>query len=206
MKKLLFFPLTLLMVGWLTGHQEAQAQRIDLAPSMGYGFQVPNQVGDPGSMSLGLRSHIYLSEPDSDDTGLSLILNPDLDWYLTDIDGMSGLQLNGNVLLGFGGRHKPLSPYVGLGLALTLMSGEEEPTTVPEFCREGPPPCLLSGIESGTDIGLNLIGGFIFGRRSPRIFSQLRYTLGEHALHRNDDADPSSGLAFQGGIIFFVSD
>lgn len=193
MKKLLVSSILLLMVVFLTSQQEAQAQRVDLAPSMGYGFQVFNQVGDPGTISVGARSHIYLIEPDSNNTGLSVMLNPDLDWYLADIEGVSGLQLNGNVLLGFGGRRKTVSPYVGLGLALTSVSGEEDPPQ-------------LSGVESGTNIGLNLIGGLLFGKASPRIFSQVRYTIGQHELHRKNNADPSSGLAYQGGIIFFIRD
>ncbi len=206
MKKLLVSSILLLMVGLLTSQQEAKAQRVDLAPSLGFGLQVFNQVGDPGSLSVGVRSHIYLIEPDSNETGLSVILNPDLDIYLFDIKGMSGLQLNGNVLLGFGGRRKVLSPYVGLGLALTNVSGQEDPTTVAAFCPGNTAPCLLSDVESGTNIGLNLIGGFLFGRQSPRVYSQLRYTIGKHELHRKNNADPGSGLAFIGGIIFFISD
>ena len=148
----------------------------------------------------------YLIELDSNETGLSVILNPDLDIYLFDIKGMSGLQLNGNVLLGFGGRRKVLSPYVGLGLALTSVSGQEVPTTVAAFCPGGVAPCTLSDVNAGTSIGLNLIGGLLLGKQSPRIFTQLRYTIGEHELHRKNNADPSSGLAFHGGILFFLRD
>lgn len=193
MKKPLISSIILLMVGFLTVQQDAQAQRIDLAPSLGYGLRVFNQVGDPGSLSAGLKAHIYLVEPDSNDTGLSLILNPDFDYYLFDIDGISGLQLSGNLLLGFGGRQSTIAPYVGLGLALTSVSGTEDPPQI-------------SDVTSGSAIGLNIIGGMLFGKRSPRIFSQLRYTLGEHELHREDNADPGSGLAYSGGIIFFLSD
>ena len=206
MKKLLVSSILLLMVGLLTTQQQAQAQRVDLAPSLGLGFNVFNQVGDPGSLSFGARSHIYIQEPDSGKTGLALILNPAIDFYLFDIEGISGLQLDGNVLLGFGGRTKFISPYAGLGLALTSVSGEEEPTTVAAFCPGNTTPCTLSDVESGTNIGLNLIGGVLFGNQSPRVFMQLRYTIGEHELHRKNNADPSSGLAFHGGIIFFLRD
>ncbi len=193
MKKLLVSSILLLMVGLLTTQQQAQAQRVDLAPSLGFGLQVFNQVGDPGTISVGAQSHIYIKEPDPGETGLSLILNPAIDFYLFDIEGMSGLQLDGNVLLGFGGRTKFISPYAGLGLALTSVSGTE---VAPQ----------ISDVNPGTNIGLNLIGGALFGKQSPRVFMQLRYTIGEHELHRKDNADPSSGLAFNGGIIFFLRD
>jgi len=193
MKKFLVSSILLLMVGLFTTQQQAQAQRVDLSPSLGFGFNVFNQVGDPGTISIGVRSHIYIQEPDSGKTGLALILNPDIDFYLFDIEGMSGLQLNGNVLLGFGGRTKFFSPYLGLGLALTSVSGTEVP-----------PP--ISDVNAGTAIGLNLIGGLLIGKQSPRLFTQFRYTLGTHELHRKNNADPSSGLAFNGGIIFFLRD
>ena len=220
MKKLLVSSIFLLMLGFLTVQQEAQAQedttsdgfikRIDLATTMGFGTAVFNQVGDPGTISVGALSHIYLIEPDfaePDTAGLLLMLNPGIDWFLFDIPGMSGFQFDANVLLGYGGRRKSLSPYAGLGLAFTLVTGEEEPTTNPGICPPNlPSPCLLSDVESGSNIGLNLIGGFVFGRRSPRVFSELRFTRGGHALHRNDDADPSSGLTYHGGILFFIDD
>ena len=186
MKKLLVSSILLLVVGLLTTQQQAQAQRVDLAPSMGFGLQVFNQVGDPGTISVGAQSHIYIKEPDPGETGLSLILNPAIDLYLFDIEGMSGLQLDGNVLLGFGGRTKFISPF-------TSVSGTE---VAPQ----------ISDVDPGTNIGLNLIGGVLFGKASPRVFMQLRYTIGEHELHRKDNADPSSGLAFHGGILFSLKD
>ena len=46
MKKLLFSSILLLMLGLLTTEQQAQAQRVDLAPTLGFGFNVFNQVGE----------------------------------------------------------------------------------------------------------------------------------------------------------------
>ena len=182
MKKLLAYAITLIMVGFMTGPQEAQAQRFDLAPSLGYGFRVFNQVGDPGTISIGAQTHIYLREGDKRHVGgrnqrISLILNPAFDSYLFDINGMSGFQLDVNGLLAVGRRTSVITPYGGLGLGLTIVTGDEDPTGVPagppedreRLCpSNNPAPCLISEVESGTAIGLNLVGGFLWGRRSPR--------------------------------------
>ena len=47
MKKLFAYAITLIMIVFMAGAQEAQAQRFDLGPNVGYGFRVFNQVGDP---------------------------------------------------------------------------------------------------------------------------------------------------------------
>ena len=244
MKKLFAFAITLSMILCMTGPQEAQAQRVDLAPNVGYGFDVFNQVGDPGSISIGPQLHVYFREAMKRDSvfvvrnaqgvalrdsvitvdrrRFSLIFNPGFDYYLFDINGMSGFQLDANLLLSLGQktitvnntamtpittRRSYVSPYVGLGLALSIVTGDEDPT-VGDFCPSGvPSPCLLSEVESGTAIGLNLLGGVLWGKRSPRIITQFRYTLGSHELHRENEApfDASSGLQFHGGLIFVIS-
>lgn len=213
MKKLLTAAVTLILILFGLSPQDVQAQRIDLAPSVGYGFRVFNQVGDPGTISIGGQSHIYLREgdkrmgQDGRRQRVSLILNPGLDYYMFDINGMSGFQLDVNALLGLGRRTSLVSPYGGLGLGLSIVTGDEE-LSVEGFCPDGrPAPCILSDVESGTNIGLNILGGVLWGSGSPRIMTQLRYTIGSHELHRNpDDASAGSGLAFQGGIIFRLND
>ena len=62
MKKLFAYAITLIMIVFMAGAQEAQAQRFDLGPNVGYGFRVFNQVGDPGSISAGVQAHVYLRE------------------------------------------------------------------------------------------------------------------------------------------------
>ena len=187
MKKLLALALVVALVLVIAGPKEAQAQRrIDLAPTVGYGFQVFNQVGDPGTISIGANLQFYLLE---DRKKLNVILNPVLDFYLFDIEGMNGLQLDGNILLSYGRRTTVITPYGGLGLALTSVSGTE-------------PAPQISDVETGTKIGLNILGGFLLGQGSPRVITQLRYTFGSHELHRENDDSPGSGLSYQGGIIF----
>ena len=212
MKKLFAFVILLIMILFEVG-QQAHAQRFDLAPNVGYGFDVFNQVGDPGTISIGAQGHFYLREGDQRHKGgrdkrVSLILNPAFDYYLFDINGMSGFQLDLNLLAALGRRTSLVSPYAGLGLGLTVVTGEEDPTTG-DLCppAQRPGPCLISEVESGTGIGLNLLGGVLWGQRSPRIITQFRYTIGSHDLHRDsDDFTASSGLAFHGGIIFVIRD
>ena len=211
MKTLFAFAILLLMILFGAVPQEAHAQRFDLAPNVGYGFDVFNQVGDPGTISIGAQAHLYLREGDKRHVGgrdkrVSLILNPAFDYYLFDINGMSGFQLDLNLLAALGRRTSYVSPYAGLGLGLTVVTGDEDPTTG-DLCpsNERPGPCLISDVESGTGFGLNLLGGVLWGQRSPRVITQFRYTIGSHDLHRDsDDASASSGLAFHGGIIFML--
>lgn len=213
MKKLCISAVALSMIAFMAGPQEAQAQRVDFAPNVGYGFRVFNQVGDPGSISIGAQTHIYLREGDKRREGgrsqrVSLILNPAFDYYLFDINGMSGFQLDVNALLALGRYTSFITPYAGLGLGLSVVSGTEDPT-VGDLCPapQRPGPCLISEVQSGTAIGLNLMGGILWGKRSPRVMSQLRYSIGSHELHRDPtDFSASSGLAFHGGIIFMIND
>ena len=43
--------------------------------------------------------------------------------------------------------------------------------------------------------------------RSPRVITQLRYTIGKHELHRENSEpfDANSGLQFHGGIMFVIN-
>lgn len=188
MKPLLTFS-TLLLLVCLTGPpQDAHAQlRLEIAPTLGYGINVPNQVGDRGSISIGVMGHLYLREG----RRLSLLLNPDFEYYLFDIDNVTGLQADANVLAGIGNTRSVIMPYVGVGLAFTNISGTN----------------ALAGNQEGSSIGINLMGGFRFGRGAVHTFFQGRYTLLDHELYFENtyDSDPSSSLAFQGGILFKIS-
>ncbi|MFQ5570628.1 MAG: hypothetical protein ACE5G0_13175 [Rhodothermales bacterium] len=182
MKKLIAFS-TLLLMLLSAGLQDAQAQRmtIDLAPFVGYGLDVPNQVADRGSVSVGALAHIRIKALKR----VSLVLNPDVDYYLTDTDA-TAFQLDGNLLLQLGRGHSVLNPYAGLGIALTSVSGND----------------TRAALSSGTNIGLNVIVGTTFGASTPRVFFQGRATFGEHNLYIDDDEAPGSGFGVQGGIIF----
>ncbi len=188
MKPFVASSILVLVLLLVAGPQQAQAQRIRLeaAPTLGYGLNVPNQVGDIGSLSIGVQGHLYLRQ-----RRFSIILNPAFEYYLFDIDGVSGLQVDGNVLLGLGTPRSVLMPYVGLGIALTSVSGSD----------------AFSQISEGTNVGLNLIGGFRFGDGPIHPFFQGRFTIGSHDLYFTESFDPdtASGFGVQGGILFLLS-
>lgn len=188
MKPLLTFSTMLLVLCLAVPPQEASAQlRLEIAPTLGYGINVPNQVGDRGSISIGVMGHLYLRQG----RRLALILNPDFEYYLFDIDGVTGLQADANALLGLGNTRSVIMPYLGVGLAFTSISGTNE----------------LAGNQEGSNLGINLVGGMRFGRGAVHTFFQGRYTLLNHELYFENtyDSDPSSSLAFQGGILFKIS-
>lgn len=190
MKQLLAFSILTFLMLLVVSPREAQAQhiRVEAAPLVGYGLDVPNQVGDRGSLSTGVLAHLYLGLLDSE--RIEIILNPDFEYYLADIEGVSTLQADLNVLLGVA----PLwhiMPYGGLGIALTSVSGDD----------------TFSGITSGTNIGLNVLGGLRLGRGPVHPFFQVRYTAFDHNLFFEDEvtAETGDGLGVQGGILFLLN-
>jgi hypothetical protein len=197
MKQFIAFCTFILLVLLLASPRHAQAQlRIDVAPTLGYGADVPNQVGDRGSMSVGALAHFYLNF-----NSLSLIINPDFDYYLTEAEGITALQGDVNLLLALG---EPgvnvLMPYIGIGGALTRVSGNDP--------RNPATPGTESGLMEGTDFGLNLVLGTALGQRNVRAFVQGRYTLGSHQLYYEDQDNPapSAGFGVQSGILFRIND
>ena len=183
----IFSTLLLLFVLTATTPKQADAQlRVEVAPTLGYGLSVPNQVGDRGSISLGAMAHLYLRQG-----RLSFILNPDFEYYIFDIEGVTGVQADANLLLGIGGTRAVVMPYLGPGLAITNISGTNS----------------LAENQEGSSMGLNLVAGMRFGRGAVHTFFQGRYTLLDHELYFEDTFDPdaSSSLAFQGGILFKIS-
>ena len=168
--------------------QPAGSIRVEAAPIVGYGLDVPNQVGDRGSLSTGALVHLYLGLFDSE--RVELILNPDFEYYLTDIDDVTALQADLNLLLGIA----PLwhiMPYAGLGVALTSVSGDD----------------AFSGVTDGTNIGLNVLGGLRLGRGPIHPFFQVRYTAFDHNLYFEDEvtAEIGDGFGVQGGILFLLN-
>jgi hypothetical protein len=197
MKQFIAFWTLVLLVLLLTSPRHAQAQlRIDVAPTLGYGADVPNQVGDRGSISAGALAHLYLNFD-----LLSLIINPDVDYYLTEAEGITALQADVNLLLSLGEPGRSLlMPYIGIGGALTRVSGNDP--------RTDASPGVESGLMEGTDIGLNLLLGSAFGQGNVRAFVQGRYTLGSHQLYYEDqdNPSPSAGFGVQSGILFRITD
>lgn len=173
---------TLLAAGTL----EARAQvavDIDIAPHLGYGLAVPNQVADRGSISVGAQGHFVFALQDR----LSLILNPMFDYFLTRPDeDVTAFQLDGNALLGIGSIETHLNPYAGVGVAFTRVSGSDD----------------FAQLDEGSDIGFNLILGSAFGAGNVRTFFQGRWTLTKHNLYINDEEEHSRGFSVQGGLMF----
>ena len=197
MKQFIAFCTLVLLALLLTSPRHAHAQlRVDVAPTLGYALDVPNQVGDRGSISMGALAHLYLNFD-----RLSLIVNPDFDYYLTDAEGITALQADINVLLSLG---EPganvLMPYIGIGGALTRVSGNDP--------RNNASPGAESGLMEGTDFGLNILLGSAFGQGNVRAFLQRRYTLGSHQLYfeDQDNPEPSAGFGVQSGILFRIND
>ncbi len=176
--------LVLLLLAAGPHNAQAQRVRVEFAPTLGFGLHVPNQVGDKGSISAGATAHLYLRH-----RSVSLILNPDFDYYLTDIDGVTAWQGDLNLLLGLGRR--AFMPYVGVGAALTNVSGSDS----------------FSGIESGTNFGINLLGGLRMGGGNVHPFFQGRYTLLDQSLYFKDavTAETGAGFGVQGGLLFVLN-
>lgn len=197
MKQFIASATLVLLVLLLAGPQQAQAQlRIDIAPTLGYGLDVPNQVGDRGSISAGVLAHFYLNFD-----RLSLIINPDVDYYLTEAEGITALQGDINLLLALGSPgSSTVMPYIGIGGALTRVSGNDPRTPAS--------PGTESGLSEGTDFGFNVLLGSSFGQGNVRAFVQGRYTFGSHQLYYDDqdNPSPSAGVGVQSGILFRLTD
>ncbi len=89
------------------------------------------------------------------------------------------ISLDVNVLYPFGVDNQSFTPYAGVGLAVVNSSYE---------VSAGP----LSVDEGNTDLGINLVGGAVFGTGALRPFAQARLKLG-------GDANLTS---IMGGILF----
>jgi len=147
-------------------------------------------------MSVGALAHFYLNF-----NNMSLIINPDFDYYLTAAEGITALQGDVNLLLALGEPGaKVVMPYIGIGGALTRVSGNDP--------RTDASPGAESGLMEGTDFGLNIVLGTTLGQRNVRAFVQGRYTLGSHQLYYEDQDNPapSAGFGVQSGILFRITD
>ena len=201
MKKLLVSSILLLMVGFLTGQQEAKAQsqqedclecpRVELAFPFGFGLDVPNQVGDPGSLSISASAYFHLLRFGKHKTN-SLIVSPNFDYFLIDSDAdATGMQFGADLIGRLGrssGFFRYVNPYGGVGLALSIVTDDD----------------AQAALQKGTNIGLNVLFGSTYGAGSPRLFTHLRLTLGDHNLHTGKDQIAGSGWTFQGGILFKI--
>lgn len=184
MKSLLAFSSMLLLVLLMAAPETAHAQ-FYLAPHVAANGAAPDKQGDRGALSIGVDAQWNIRTFER----MSLVLNPNYDYYLLEIDGVSAHQFDVNGLLAFGKREAVLRPYLGLGLAMTSVSGEHVPAE----------------LEGKTNFGFNVILGSSFGAGPVRPFLQFRSTFGDHDLHVEDHPYPGSGFSAMGGIMFKLS-
>lgn len=107
--------------------------------------------------------------------GLTLSIQPGIEYVFTDGDGVDYLQLDGNVIARFGAPGASILPYAGAGLGVAFVSYD-----------------IGDDSETETELGLNLLGGIIFpgafGFGNP--YLQARYSL----------IDPFEAFSIMGGI------
>jgi hypothetical protein len=127
--------------------------------------------------------------------GLSLIVNPSLDYYYDGIESVRAFQFNFNALIPLGSRHSGLMPYIGAGLGYTRV---EQDGFISMLSSVSEVPEVYTGT------GLNLVGGAELGTGPVRLFGEARYTFGQHAVFLEEDLEAGSGLGFTGGILFKV--
>ena len=108
---------------------------------------------DPESSDGGflVGGHLEFEKPDS-----YFHLRPNVDYW--NGDPLSGWNLNLDGLYHFGPQTKTV-PYLGAGLGASIVSSE--------------------GVDSSTDLGVNLFGGAMFPTGKNHVFAEARYTLSE---------------------------
>ena len=164
MKKLTAF---VLLFGVLMGFamQQAQAQtQIDIGPRLGFDI-----AGDVEEFFIGFDSRFAFPS-------LPVSLNGSFDYYFDDV--FDFWQLSANALYEFGVDNQTFTPYAGAGLGISRVSAGDG---------------LFDAEASETDLGLNVVGGAIFGVGSLKPFAQAQITFGDFDL-----------FTIAGGILFTV--
>jgi opacity protein-like surface antigen len=157
-----FISIVLLTAAFLATEHEACAQ-FQLGVRGGYDLETEDPV-------LGVEARFGLNNP-----SLPLIIAPAFDYYFIDADNVNFYELDVNVLYPFGINNQAFTPYAGAGLGVGFSTVEIGDET-----------------ESETDLGVNLVGGAVFGFGGIRPFVQARLKLG-------GDADLAT---LHGGVLF----
>ena len=123
------------------------------------------EVEDP---LLGVEARFGLNNP-----SFPLIIAPAFDYYFIDADDASFYHLDLNVLYPFGINNQSFTPYAGAGLGIGFWDPGEN-------------------FDSQSDLGLNIVGGAVFGFGQIRPFAQARLKVG-------GDIDL---VTLQGGVLF----
>ena len=108
---------------------------------------------------LGVEARFGLNNP-----SFPLIIAPAFDYYFLDSDRVNFYALDLNLLYPFGINNRSFTPYAGAGLGVGFTSVDVGRDT-----------------ESDTDLGVNLVGGAVFGFSRLRPFIQARLKLGGDA-------------------------
>ena len=130
---------------------------------------------------LGLLAHIKAGD-------VPVIINPGMDYYRNGRFGSVALQFDVNGLYSLEVPDTDVTPYAGLGLALTTLGRVD------------------GDINLSVDPGFNLIGGAAYDAGSTRPFIQARYTLGSHRVFRYvDEGDEGNQFDVKDGSGFQVT-
>ncbi len=161
------------------------AMAVALAPSAFAQFDLGVRAGfdiEAEDPFVGVEARIALPVGN-----LPLMLQPSFDYFITGDggDGIGGVgfdynvyQIDVNVLYPFGVNNESFTPYAGVGLGITYWS----------FDYSG---LGVNADDSETDIGLNIVGGAMFGSGNLRPFAQARFMLGGGEL-----------FSLMGGVLF----
>lgn len=171
-----YIPLFALML-MLSATLDARAQ-FDLGAHAGYNLgSEPFDglfIGVDGRFALGLA--------------FPIILAPSISYFfLEDFEGIgtsvsqSFIEIDVNGLYEFGIDNQAFTPYVGAGLGIGRYSVDID------VGFGG------AGLGSSTDVGLNLLGGAVFGAGPLRPYGQARFQLGGAEL-----------ITLQGGILYRI--
>ena len=143
-----YIPIFLLTLVAAGTAHEARAQ-FQLGARGGYDLETDDAL-------IGVEARFGLNNP-----ALPLIIAPAFDYYFLDIDDASFYELDLNVLYPFGINNQTFTPYAGAGLGVGFLSFDDGDES-----------------ETDTDLGLNLVGGAVFGFGGIRPFAQARLKLG----------------------------
>ena len=143
------------------GLQSAQAQ-FELGPRLGFDLEVEE-------LHIGVEARFDLPSVD-----LPIKIKPSIDYFF--VENFTLMSFDANGIYEFDLEGGTITPYAGAGLGITYWSFDTE--------FEG------FGIDaSETNVGLNLLGGAVFGSGGMRPFAEVRFNT--------DDL-----LTLTGGVLF----
>lgn len=158
--------LAVTLIGLLlsVGAQSAKAQ-FEVGPRVGYDLEVEE-------LHIGAEARFDIGGLD-----LPIKAKPSIDYYF--VDNLTLLTFDANAIYEFDLEGGTIEPYAGAGLGISYWSFDDD---------------AFGGIDvdaSDTNVGLNLLGGAVFGGGSLRPFAEARFNT--------DDL-----FTLTGGLLFAV--